>query len=241
MHLQTRRLRHIPVVMAVVVLTLTTAIPASAAAPDHLSWATRVVDEAIPANNLYDSNPSYVTWAGTNGATATTNRTLCATFVNRVLMQAYGLTTRYFSAWQGSTSPFASTWHDTIEAQNRMTRILRVSDARAGDILAIEYLDGTPNVTGHISFVFSTPTPIASTATGTTYNVVVEDSSSTGHGPSDTRLQADGTFRAGAGRGIMRLYTDATDQIIGYTWSDYSWSTYYNQTSRHAVIGRLAL
>lgn len=241
MHLRAHRLRRMPVMMAVALLTLTTATPVSASAPNHLSWATRVVDEASPANNAYGSNPSYLTWAGTNGATATTNRTLCAAFVNRVLMQAYGLTSSYFSAWQGSTSPFAATWHDTIEAQNRMTRVLRVSDARAGDILAIEYLDGTPNVTGHISFIFGTPTPIASTAAGATYNVVVEDSSSTGHGTSDTRLQPDGTFRGGAGRGVMRLYTNAADQIVGWTWSDYSKSTYYDQTSRHAVIGRLAL
>lgn len=241
MHPRAFPLRRAPVAVVAALLAFTAEIPVSVSSPDHLAWATRVVDEVGPADNAYGSNPSYITWAGTNGAAATTNRTLCATFVNRVLMQAYGLTSASFSAWQGSTSPFAATWHDTIERQDRMTRVTRVSDALPGDFLAIEYLDGSSNVTGHIAFLFAAPTAVASTASGTTYDVIVEDSSSTGHGPSDTRRQEDGTFSSGAGRGVMRLYADAADRIIGHSWSNSSKSVYYDQSTRHAVLGRLAL
>lgn len=72
----------------------------------------------------------------------------------------------------------------------------------------------------------------------TQYVVEVIDSSRSGHGPTDTRLREDGTWQDGVGIGIFRLYADATGTIVGYTWSTYTTSVYYDQTTRHPVVGR---
>src|SRR5437867_3998377 len=74
------------------------AVPA-AATPAHLLWAEEVAMNIDPTNNVYGSNPTYLTWAGVNGATDYTNRTECSSFATRVLKQAYGWTDTNFKTW----------------------------------------------------------------------------------------------------------------------------------------------
>ena len=88
------------------------------------------------------------------------------------------------------------------------------------------------------------PTPRTASSpliTGTTqYEVLVNDSSASYHGTTDTRYktEAGGKNDSGAGRGVMRLYADAAGDVVGYTWSTSKNSIYYNQTQRHLVVGR---
>ncbi|WP_438000965.1 hypothetical protein WMF26_15555 [Sorangium sp. So ce185] len=71
------------------------------------------------------------------------------------------------------------------------------------------------------------------------YAVEILDSSSSGHGETDTRRNPDGSWHDGAGAGVMRLYADEDGQIAGYTWSEDA-SSVYHPTSDHAlVVGRL--
>jgi len=67
----------------------------------------------------------------------------------------------------------------------------------------------------------------------------VNDSSESGHGRTDTRRKSDGTFGSGVGEGIFCLYTNASGEIVGYTWSTFANSDYYDQTMRNLVVGRL--
>jgi hypothetical protein len=75
------------------------------------------------------------------------------------------------------------------------------------------------------------------------YSVIVIDSSSTqGHGPDDTRLYPSQSGM-GIGSGEFRLYANpTTGAIVGYTWSSYSSSTYYPNiaSGRQIVVGRLS-
>lgn len=128
-------------------------------------------------------------------------------------------------------------------AQNRFTNILYRSQILPGDVIAIKYPSGA-SATGHVMLVAGTPvmrTPATAPviANTTQYEAQVIDSTASYHGPADTRHPNNGGVPGGIGKGVFRIYVDANDQIVGYTWSTYSNSTYYDQSQRHLVIGRL--
>jgi hypothetical protein len=219
-----------------------TANPAEAQVAAHLWWEEDLVNYVAAERNAYGTNPSYVNWAGVNGWTEYANRSLCTSFLTLVLQQAYGWTTRDFRAWFGSTSPTSARYHDIIVAENGFDRIMNVGDIAAGDVIAIRYLTES-STTGHVATARGGATPRAATtpviANSFQYEVPVVDSSSSGHGPYDTRWLPDGTWRDGAGMGVMRIYADAQGEIVGYTWSTYSTSVFYDPSTRHLVVGRL--
>jgi hypothetical protein len=206
----------------------------------HLAEANTLVNILDKNNNKYDDDGisnSFINW---DGSEAWTN---CATFITLLLKHTYGWTDADFVNWWQSSSPTAARYHDQIAAQNRFAQVLYRSQILPGDLIAIEYPAGSA-VTGHVMLVAGPPTlrspgtnPIIA---GTLqYEVPVIDSSSSYHGPTDTRHPNNGGVPGGIGRGVFRLYVDAGDQIVGYTWSTYSNSTYYNQSQRHLVVGRL--
>lgn len=231
--------------VAVAVCCLTAA--AAAAASEHVVWAETLVDNIVPASNEYVSDPTYLSWAGVNGALSYENRSQCASFLTALLKQAYGWTNSYFSQWFGSISPTAAGYHEAIEAGNGFSLVTNVHDVQPGDILAVKYLEPGAAVTGHVMIaddfarVRAGTKPIVS---GTLqYELAVIDSSSSGHGSlTDTRMLSSGTWDAGLGRGILRLYVDANDAVVGYSWSIEKVSVYYGPGSlRHLQIGRLAM
>ena len=234
--------RALGVTIAVSLIGLTSAT-ASASPPAHLDWALSVAINVTPENNTYGSDPTYVTWPGVAGSAVYSNRSKCNTFITRVLRQAYGWSTTDFQNWMGSTSPTAATYFDTILAQNRFTRITTIDSIAAGDVLAAKYLKPTSTATGHT--MLATRPAVAMTAikpivAGTNqYELQIVDSSSTGHGTTDTRRRADGSYEDGAGVGLIRLYADVNGVIVGYSWSTLSGSTYYDASSRPLAIGRL--
>lgn len=218
----------------------------------HLDWAELLVDTVDPADNTYNSDPVTVTWEGYDGATRSSNRSKCSSFVSKVMVQSYDAD---LVSWTGCDNPSAHTWYNTIDDEVGFTKITAISDVAAGDILAIEYNDAgctaftcagfsTCTSSGHTAFVASAPvarTATSPTVSGTTqYEVVVVDVSQSYHGTDDTRYkaEADGTTDQGVGEGVMRLYADSTGAIVGYTWSVAKNSTYYPQATRSLVIGR---
>lgn len=208
----------------------------------HLDLSEQIVDEVSPEKNEYATDPSYISVEGVDGALSTENRTMCSSFVTEVFKKSYGYTSTDMKNWTGSTSPYASTYHDVIEKQNGFTNILSIEGIAVGDLIAIKYLDGSSS-TGHSAFVASAPVKRTSSSPvigGTTqYDVLVIDSSKSGHGSLDSRLQADGSWDSGVGQGTMRLYVDSSGKIKGHTWSTSSSSSYYSMDTRHIVVGRL--
>jgi hypothetical protein len=211
--------------------------------PSHFYWADTLVAHIAPVNNEYGSGTSYVYWAGVGGATEYESRSLCASFVTNVLKQAYQLSAYDIRTWFGSTSPNAALYHDRIIEEVGFEQIMTVGAIEAGDIIAIEYPAGS-TASGHVAIAASAPALRAATypfVTGTVqYALAVLDSSTTGHGTTDTRLNADGSWHAGVGRGVMRLYANSSGTIVGHAWSTQSGSIYYARTLRDIVVGRLA-
>jgi len=212
-------------------------------AKTHLDWAEEVALNVTPELNVYSFSPVYVYWAGVNGATEYENSSVCNNFLTKVLQQAYGWDDAYYRRWMGASSPLAATYHDNIVRENGFKNITRVGEIDLGDILAAKYLDGS-SVSGHVMLVDSVPTPRTASkplVSGTVqYEVDIIDSTSSPHGPYDTRRLADGTNDTGAGRGTIRLYAKNNGTIAGWTWSTSSGSTFYSPTARPIVAGRLA-
>lgn len=229
--------------IASISLAMTMPVTSFAKATNHVIWAEALVQNITPDHNVYGSNPSYIYWAGVNGAVNYENRTQCGSFVTNLLKQSYGWDSNTFKTWFGSTSPTAAMYHDAIQSQNGFTQVSRVQDIAIGDVLAIKYPDGLSS-TGHVMVVRNVPQEITATApivAGTRqYAIAVYDSSQSGHGSTDTRKMADGSWSSGVGAGIFRIYADeTTNEIVGHTWSTYSNSIYYSQAERHLVAGFL--
>jgi hypothetical protein len=71
------------------------------------------------------------------------------------------------------------------------------------------------------------------------YSLAVIDSSRSGHGPKDTRIQASGGWGAGGvGRGEIGLLVDRQGQIQAYSWSNLPHSRIIPQTEHSILIGR---
>ncbi|MEH2098825.1 MAG: hypothetical protein V7K76_03435 [Nostoc sp.] len=184
--------------------------------PQELDWAKRLIDDIQPQNNAYTSKNPTLKWKGVDGATKSQNRTVCSSFITRLLKRAYGYTSSDIKNWIGLDNPKAANYYDTITAQKRFQLISQVSDIKPGDILAIKYSENDRNTTdaedpssdqnisdanqcptslkstGHVvlisqaPIVHNTSPPVQSDLTQ--YSLKVIDSSKSGHGCKDTRL-----------------------------------------------------
>jgi len=227
---------------ATILTSLSIQAAALADVPDHVFWAVDLAENVAPEYNTYDSNPNYVYWVGVAGATRYENRTTCSNFLTRVLKQSYGFSDTDLKTWLGATNPAVIRYYTAIVEENGFLRISNIDDVLPADIVAVAHPPGG-TVTGHVSIAISAPVPRISTTPivpGTyQYELEIVDSSSSGHGPLDTRRLPNGEWQQGAGIGIMRLYTDEEGVIVGHTWSTYSTSLYYDETTRPIAIGRL--
>lgn len=236
--------RCLSIVACVVLSSVVWLAPRAAdAQPLHLTWAEELLDNLAPEDNEYDGSPAFITWAGVDGARRYSNRTQCATFLTELLKQAYGWTEDTFNDWLGRRSPNAATYYDAIVNENGFMRIDEIDEARAGDVLSLRY-PSWESVSGHVAILSRAPVRRAATpphVTGTLqFEVHVIDSSNFAHGTSDSRMSS-GKFDAGAGAGVMRLYTDSSRLVVGHTWSTAATAAYYPASLRQVVIGRLQI
>jgi hypothetical protein len=181
-----------------------------------LDWAKQLIDDIDFTKNIYGSNPTYIEWKGVDGATESKNRTVCSSFITRLLKRAYGYSSADIKKWMGTTNPKAATYFNAITEQKHFQSIAHINEIKPGDLFTIKYLEnaqnGTdesePNVDENPSDV--TQCPRRSRATGhivlirqaavvhpsspplqpnlTQYSLKVIDSSRSGHGCKDTRL-----------------------------------------------------
>ena len=209
--------------------------------PADLLWARRLVAKVAPRDNVYATDPTIVRWAGIAGAQRAVNRSVCSTFVDRVVEQAYGYPAPRVIAWLGV---YAKTIHRAIAQRRGFVLVTTVGAIQPGDIMAIEYYDDDRPSTGHVMIVDQVPQllrAVAPRVSGTRqYAVAVIDSAMSGHGPADTRAEADGRWQTGVGHGVFRLYADLQGHIAGYSWSATAGSAFYPPQIRDLVVGRLA-
>jgi len=213
--------------------------------PTHLDLARVLVRELRPEDTSYQHKQGYITWKGENGAEGYQSHVDCSGLLNVLLERAYGITPNDFEKWLGKRRPLASEYFNAITQQQNFRSITSIGNVRPGDIMAIRYPPGTNENTGHIMIVNDVPSrrnPTKPEIEGTAqWEVSVIDSSESGHGKTDTRRKPDSSFGDGVGQGILRIYTSANNEIVGYTWSTFAVSDYYDQNTRQLVIGRIQL
>jgi hypothetical protein len=73
------------------------------------------------------------------------------------------------------------------------------------------------------------------------WEVVIIDSSKSGHGVTDTRhkMGVDGKDHDGLGRGVLRLYTAPDGKVAGFAWSTMKVSQFKTPDDEDLVMGRL--
>jgi len=210
--------------------------------PKHLTDAQTLVDNVSADHNAYQHKGCFIKWKGQDGAEQYENHTDCSDLLDLLLEHSYGVTKEKLKEWTGHTRPLAEHWHDAIVAGKGAKQIVNVTDAQAGDILAIKFPPGLPD-TGHIMIVCGPAEAIAAKAPiepdTRQWDVTIIDSTKSGHGPTDTRYKSDGTFNQGVGKGVIRIYTKEDGTIAGYCWSDGAASKFRSQSDRNLVIGRL--
>lgn len=215
-------------------------LPSSASMSPHY-WVALLVQNIPVANNFYDTRANLLTWSGQNGATTYACSTDCSGLLTGLLKKSYGYSSTFMKNWTGKSDPFASNYYNEVVTQDRFLRITNVNQIMQGDVIALKYPTGSTS-TGHI--MIADGPAVARTATapfvnGTfQYEIPVYDCSSSGHGSNDTRYLSSTSWDDGVGRGIFRLYCDAGGALVGYTWSTYSNSVYYNQSQRQLAVGR---
>jgi len=204
----------------------------------RLAVAEQLVRSLDLANTSYAHGPGSITWNGTVAA-----HTDCSGFIDHLLMHVDGTTPDDLKRWMGSRRPTARRYHDAIEQGRGFSALQTVAELRPGDLIAIKYLTRHDN-TGHLMLVAEPPRRREATApvvAGTTqYAVTVIDSSESGHGSTDTRHKrgANGRDHAGLGRGVVRLYADERDRVVGFAWSTLKASRFVAPHDEHVVLGR---
>ncbi|XXT23116.1 hypothetical protein WME94_16395 [Sorangium sp. So ce429] len=177
-----------------------------------------------------------------------------APFFTRAMRDQSGYTGTDIAVLWGSTSPNSHIYYDNIIAESYFTHVTNVADIAAGDLLAIDQVvnaSGTVTYSGHAAIITGAATQILPAlspvyASTKQYAVPIADATSTSHGCSvsypDSRWSGvcnGGTFAAGPGTAYMRLYTDLSGNLLGYTWSVTSGATYYSPSTRPYAIGKL--
>ncbi|WP_437758882.1 hypothetical protein [Sorangium sp. So ce1389] len=177
-----------------------------------------------------------------------------APFFTRAMRDQSEYTGTDIAVLWGSTSPNSHVYYDNIVAENYFDRVTNVADIGAGDLLAINHVvnsSGTVTYSGHAAIITGAaeelPTALSPIYASTKqYAVPIADATSSSHGCSvsypDSRWSGvcnGGTFTTGTGTAYMRLYTDLSGNLLGYTWSVTAGSAYYSPSTRPYAIGKL--
>lgn len=214
------------------------------AAPPHVQWAETLISNLSPDQNEYAANPTYIHWAGIDGASVYANRTQCSSFLTRILKRAYQWKDTDLKVWFHTANPNAATYYDAIVGGNRFNPVPQALDIQSGDVIAVKYLFDAAT-SGHVMIARGEAVlqnPVAPYKNGTTqYEIEVIDSAKSGHGSLDTRMMPDGGWDTGAGIGKARLYIDmASGAVVGYSWSFSKSSEYHSADDGYLIaVGRV--
>jgi hypothetical protein len=217
-----------------------TAAPQSPALPKHLAVAQALVDHLDLQHTDYEHGAGSVSFTAPFAS-----HTDCSGFADALLSYCYGVGKDQFRDWFGSGRPTAKRYHDAIAEEKGFKLIEHIQDVRPGDFLAVKYLSRKDN-TGHVMLAAGRPQRMAAKepmVPGTIqWAITVIDSSETGHGPTDTRHHqgAGGKDHDGLGEGVLRVYSDAGGNVVGFAWSTVAASKFKDPSDEHLVIGRLA-
>ncbi|MEV4314630.1 hypothetical protein [Actinocrispum sp. NPDC049592] len=211
--------------------------------------------ECPRTNNNYkdDGTPNILTW-GTPGQPSTWfNQSQCASFLTGLLRHTYPAvaTEEYYRTYFGSVSPNARDYRRVFAgpAVPHWTPITKVTDLRAGDLIAIDYQNNQPTQTGHIVMVrrikgtYVAPSPTLNFPGEIQYAIEIIDCTSDPHGVlgvgnyyvyPDIRLIDGVNDREGVGFGHMMFYASTSTGVF----SRYRWSVNSSSANTYTVAQR---
>lgn len=222
------------------ILLIALARGATAEEPRHLADALKLLKKVDLSHTTYEHGDWKVVWEGT-----CESHTDCSGLIDALLVHTYGYDKDAFHKWFGSRRPTATRYYDVIMEQKGFERIESVRDVKPGDVIVMKNLHkkDPKDSTGHCMLVVEAPKPEArKSADGREgWEVVIIDSSKSGHGPTDTRHAkgADGKDHDGLGTGVFRIYTDERGKPVGFSWSTVKASKFVGPDAEPLVVGRL--
>ena len=215
-------------------------IAAEADAGKLVSDAHALLNNVKPEDTSYIHKNDIISWGGV-GEKAVCHSD-CSGLISALLLHSKFFSEEQLNKNLGSNRPLAKHYHDAIIHQRGFKEITKIHEVRPGDIIAIKYPPGSGN-SGHVMLIASLPLKRDPTEplvkNSIQYEIEIIDSSSSGHGASDSRRLDSGKYREGLGKGVYRIFTDEKGLFVGHTWSVYPTSKYYEMTIRNLVIGRI--
>jgi len=204
-----------------------------------VSDAHSLLNAVKPEDTSYIHKNNIISWGADSKAVCHAD---CSGLINALLLHSKCFSEEQLNKNLGSNRPLAKHYHDAIIHQRGFKEITKIDEVRPGDIIAIKYPPGSGN-TGHVMLIASLPLkrnptePVVKNSNQ--YEIEIIDSTSSGHGASDSRRLDSGKYREGLGKGVYRIFTDEKGLFVGHTWSVYPTSKYYEMTIRNLVIGRI--
>jgi hypothetical protein len=211
--------------------------------PPMLVAAEELLRQVAPEQTSYKHKEPEVRWS-TDPANPAYCHTDCSGLIIALLAHCYPqqFDGEAFKRWLDARRPTARRFYDAIAAERGFRRIVKVSEVRPGDVIAVKYQPGGEN-TGHAMLIAEVPRraePVTAPFVDGTeqWLVTVIDETGSGHGMTDTRRGPEGKFRGGLGRGVFRLYARSEGTLCGYAWSNFATAKFYGGDERLLAIGR---
>ncbi len=204
-----------------------------------VSDAHSLIKAVKPEDTSYIHKNNTISWGVDSKAVCHAD---CSGLINALLLHSKFFSQEQLNKNLGSNRPLAKHYHDAIIHHRGFKEITKIDEVRPGDIIAIKYPPGSGN-TGHVMLVAAIPLKRNPTEplikNSIQYEIEIIDSTSSGHGASDSRRIESGKYHEGLGKGVYRVFSDDKGIFIGHTWSVYPSSKYYEMTVRNLVIGRI--
>jgi hypothetical protein len=163
----------------------------------------------------------------------------------------------YLHSFTSRRRPDAEDFVFSFENEKGFKHVLHVKDIRPGDLLAHAMLKDDDKrqtgTTGHVFLLDSYPKRIEARnpiIEGTEqFEIVVIDSNAEWVGSDDTRLRDPAHKLIGLGKGTIRIYADANDELVGWARTFKNTNRFFSYSPRFpsdtklrkAAIGRVDL
>jgi len=209
-----------------------------------LFWADKLQQNINPSNTKYQHKDNVVSW-GDDGNNLQCY-TDCSGFINALIAKSFNWKDDDFKAQFGYRRMFAYHYYDAISSGNHFQQVKNINDILPGDIIALKYADRSEHEdnTGHVMLIISRPRPHRPSKilepNTLQYEVEIIDCSKSPHGKSDTRFTGDGQEYSGLGKGLFRLYTDGSGNIVAYSWSTGNPKEGFNPFENAVTVGRFS-
>ena len=195
--------------------------------PRYLALARELVANTKPEDNRYSLGSQFISFPGDLFSSKHAVRADCSGFLLAIFDRA-----RYSTQWRMEylpsprrrTRPAAEDFVHSIENEKGFARIRDARNVRPGDLLAHAMLNAEDQrqtgTTGHVFLIDSAARriePRAPQVAGTEqYEIAVIDSNEEHVGEDDTRLADRAHKVKGLGRGTIRIYVDASGELVGW-------------------------